>query len=198
MGEMAMNATEGAEVLSRRTALIRLGLGSGLGVALATQGLKAGAQDATPAVSSDLPPAIRAFIAAFEAGSADQLAAAYSPDGVLEEVGFGQTFSGRDSIREDEAAFLAGFTEVVIQVGNAFASGDWAALEWSFTGVYSGAIPGMPAGAGQTVTFRGSSILLAGSDGIQRHTQYFDALGILVQLGAMPAPGAEAEASPAA
>lgn len=193
-----MNALASSNTVSRRTALARLGIGGGIGLALASPIFSATAQDATPAIDAGLPPAVTSFITAFESASADALAAAYTRDGVLEEVGFGQTFTGRDAIREDEAAFLAAFTDVVIQVGNSFASGEWAALEWSFSGTYAGAIPGMPAGVGQTVAFRGSSILLAAAEGIERHTQYFDALSILVQLGAIPAPGAEPEASPAA
>jgi steroid delta-isomerase-like uncharacterized protein len=133
------------------------------------------------------------------AADADQLAASYTPEGVLEEVGFENTLTGREAIRESEGAFLAAFTDVAIEVSNPFASGDMAALEWAFSGTYSGEIPGMPPGAGQPVAFRGASILQFTDAGIARHTQYFDALSILVQLGAMPMPGAEeaAAATPA-
>lgn len=192
--------------LSRRAAVGRVG---GVGLAGALAGLSgfgaAGAQEASPtaAPGAALPPAVARFVAAMESASADQLAASYAPNGVLEEVGFGATYTGRDAIREDEATFLAAFPDAKIQVPNAFASGDWGAVEWSFTGTYTGHLPGMPAGVGQTVTFRGASILRVGAEGIVRHTQYFDAYGMLVQLGALPAPegagaGATPEASPAA
>jgi hypothetical protein len=90
---------------------------------------------------------------------------------------------------------------VTIAVPTAFASDDWGAVEFSFTGTYTGALPGMPAGTGQTVTFRGASILKIGSEGIEEHHQYFDAYSILVQLGALPAPesgGASPVATPTA
>ena len=135
---------------------------------MASRGLPASAQGATPeATTPALPPALAQFITAMESADADQLAASYTADGVLEEVGFGQTYSGQDAIREDEATFLAAFIAVKILVPNAFASGEWGAVEWSFEGIYSGALPGMPAGMGQTVAFRGSSILNFGSDGIR-------------------------------
>jgi predicted ester cyclase len=127
-----------------------------------------------------------------EAADPDQLAESYAPDGVPEEVGFAATYTGRDAIRDDESVFLAAFTDVLIKVSNAFASGNQAAAEWSFAGTYTGAIPGVPPGAGQTVAFRGSSILLFGPKGIIRHTQYFDVYSILVQFGALPAPDAGA------
>jgi steroid delta-isomerase-like uncharacterized protein len=194
-----MTATNRSISLSRRSAVARLGIGGGFGLLLASRGLTVSGQEATP-TAEPLPPALAQFIAAMEAADADQLAASYTADGVLEEVGFGQTFTGQDAIREDEATFLAAFTAVKILVPNAFASGEWGAVEWSFEGTYTGALPGMPAGMGQTVVFRGASILNFGSDGIRQHIQYFDAYGILVQLGALPGPEESATpvASPAA
>jgi steroid delta-isomerase-like uncharacterized protein len=189
-----MSSAGTTKAISRRAAVVRIGVGGGMGLALAGRRLPVFAEDATPEAAGEaLPPAIARFVAAMESGDADQLAASYGPDGVLEEVGFGQTFTGQDAIREDEATFLAAFTDVTIEVTNAFVSGDWGAVEWSFAGTYAGALPGMPAGVGQTVAFRGSSILQTGSEGIVRHTQYFDAYAILVQLGALPAPGSEGE-----
>jgi steroid delta-isomerase-like uncharacterized protein len=195
-----MSTFDSVGSISRRAVVVRLGVGGGFGLAAAARGLPVLAQDATPkAARAALPPAVARFVAAMEAADADALAASYAPNGVLEEVGFGQTFTGRDAIREDEATFLAEFSDVTLQIPNAFACDDWAAIEFAFRGTYTGQLSGMPPGAGQTVSFRGASILHIGSEGIERHTQYFDAYSILVQLGALPAPdGAEREASPAA
>jgi steroid delta-isomerase-like uncharacterized protein len=147
--------------------------------------------------STELPPAVARFIAAMEAANTDELAASYAPDGILEEAGFGQTFTGRDAIREEEAAFLTEFSDVTIQVPNAFASDDQAAVEFEFSGNYTGQLAGMPAGAGQMVSFRGASILHVGNEGVERHTQYVDAYSLLVQIGALPAPeGTPAATSP--
>jgi steroid delta-isomerase-like uncharacterized protein len=191
---------------SRRAAVGRVGGGGLVGVLAGLGGFGlARAQEASPtAVTAGgaLPPTVARFVAAMKSANADQLAASYAPGGVLEEVGFAATYTGRDAIRKDEATFLAAFPDAVIQVSNAFASGDWGAVEWSFTGTYVGALPGLPGGAGQTVSFRGASILHVGDAGILRHTQYVDDYSILVQLGALPAPaaggGATPEASPAA
>lgn len=123
-----------------------------------------------------------------ESADADLLAASYAPNGVLEEVGFAAIFTGQEAIRENEAVFLSAFSNVTIKVPVAFAAGNLAGVEFSFSGTYSGALPDMPPGMGQTVSFRGSSILLVGTEGILRHNQYFDAYSILIQLGAIPAP----------
>lgn len=183
---------------SRRSAMMQMGLGGAIGFALThLASLPAVAHAATPGASS-LPPAIAAFVAAMEAADAELLAASYAPNGVLEEVGFGATYIGRDAIRENEATFLAAFNDVVIEVPTAFASGEWGAVEFSFTGTYSGALPGMPPGAGQPVSFRGASILQVSEAGIEEHRQYFDAYSILVQLGALSAPESASGATPEA
>jgi steroid delta-isomerase-like uncharacterized protein len=176
---------------SRRAALLA-GLGVGLGLGRPWAGA---AQSATPAA---LPPPVARFVAAMDAADPGQLAASYAPDGMLDEIGFGQTFTGRDAIRADEASFLAGFQDVTIRVTDAFAADDQGAVEWTFAGTYSGQLPGMPAGQGQVVRFRGASLLQFTADGITQHRQYFDAYTILVQLGALPAPGGGSQATPAA
>lgn len=187
-----MNPPLGMQVSSRRAVLLA-GLSAGLGFG---RPRGSAAQSATPAAAS-LPPPVARFVAAMDAADPDQLADSYAPNGVLEEVGFGQTFTGRDAIRADEAGFLAGFRDVTIRVTDAFASGDQDAVEWSFAGTYSGQLPGMPAGQGQRVQFRGASLLQFTADGITAHRQYFDAYTILVQLGALPAPTGR-DASPVA
>lgn len=178
---------------SRRAVLVA-GLGASLGL---VRPPRSAAQSATPAAPS-LPPALARFVAAMDAADPDQLAASYAPDGMLEEVGFGQRFTGRDAIRADEAGFLAGFQDVTIRVTDAFAAGDQGAVEWTFTGTYTGQLPGMPAGQGQRVQFRGASLLQFTPAGITAHQQYFDAYTILVQLGALPAPSGTSPATPAA
>jgi uncharacterized protein (TIGR02246 family) len=169
---------------SRRAALV-VGLGVGLGLGRPWAGA---AQTATPVAMAALPPPLARFVAAMEAADSEQLAASYAPDGVLDEVGFGQTFPGREAIRADEAEFLAGFQAVTIRVTDAFATGDHGAVEWTFAGTYTGQLPGMPAGQGQRVQFRGASLLHFTPDGITQHRQFFDADTILVQLGALPGP----------
>ena len=195
-----MDVRAAGNAISRRNAVVRIGAGAGLSLALATRSGAVFARQSTPSAEGELPPAMASLISALEATDPDRLAASYAPDGVLEEVGFGQTFTGQEAIRNNEAAFLAGFSNAAIDVTNAFAEGDQGAFEATFTGDYTGQLPGMPPGAGQPVTFRLGGILQIGSEGIIHNNQYFDAYGLLVQLGALPAPGGAATpmASPTA
>jgi hypothetical protein len=59
-------------------------------------------------------------------------------------------------------------------------------------GTYTGQIAGMPPGAGQSVTFRGASILELESGQIRVEREYYDAASLLAQLGALPGPGTPA------
>jgi steroid delta-isomerase-like uncharacterized protein len=105
-------------------------------------------------------------------------------------VPFHLVVRGQDELRAHLEAFYAAFPDIKFVVtGDAFVAGDRAAVEWTATGTYTGQIPGMPPGAGQTVTFRGASILELQGDKVRVEREYYDAASLLAQLGALPAPG---------
>lgn len=182
-------------MLNRRAAVTSAGATA---LTLALRRLTANAQDATPDVSM-LPPAVAAYVAALETADGELIAATYAADAVLVEPAFGETLTGQAAIQEDNVTFYSAFSEITMTPTSAFGSGDHAAVEWSFAGTYSGQLPGLPAGAGQPVGLVGVDILQFTDDAITHNVSYFDAYGLLVQLGALPAPGGEAspEATPA-
>ena len=51
------------------------------------------------------------------------------------------------------------------------------------------AIQGLPPGSGEPVTVRSVHVYELGDGTVRRQTVYFDAYGVLVQLGVLPAPG---------
>lgn len=177
--------------LSRRTALVRLGAG-GLGAALAARSLRAGAQGATP---EDVPPNLADWIAAWEALDIDGIAAAYAEDAVHEDVPANQLHEGRAAIRAHFEFLATELTESDVQITHVVATEDGGAVEWIFTGTYTGQIPGFPPGNGTRVAIRGASIFELAGGQIQRDAEYYDALGLLVQLGILPGP---AEGTPGA
>lgn len=180
--------------LSRRGALVRLGVG-GVAAGLALRGLAAGAQEATPdeATPQDtltgLPPGLAEWVAGWEALDVDRIVTAYTEDAVHEDVPLGETFTGRAAIRSHFAPLSTEFTIVSSRVMNVFVSGTQGAAEWAFSGTYTGQVPGYPPGGGELITVRGSSVFELAGDAIAREAEYYDALGILVQLGVIPAPG---------
>ncbi len=78
-----------------------------------------------PASPRDL---VRAWVAAFNRGDADALAAFYAEDAVNHQVAEAPV-TGREAIR---AMFAAGFAAAKMRclVENLFEDGEWAILEW--------------------------------------------------------------------
>ncbi len=177
--------------LSRRTALVRLGAG-GLGAALAARSISASAQQATP---EDLPPALADWIAAWEALDIDGIAAAYAEDAVHEDVPANAVFEGREAIRAHLEPLATELTDSDVQITHVVATENGGAVEWIFTGTYTGQIPGFPPGNGTRVAIRGASIFELAGGQIQRDAEYYDVLALLVQLGIVPGP---AEGTPEA
>jgi steroid delta-isomerase-like uncharacterized protein len=149
------------------------------------------AQDASPAATpASLPPPLDAWDAAWASGDIETILAAYSDDVVFEEVPFNLVVQGQEELRAHLQALYTAFPDIAFAAtGDAFLSGEWAAVEWTATGTYSGQIPGMPPGTGQTVTFRGASILELEGGKIRVEREYYDAASLLAQLGTLPAPG---------
>jgi limonene-1,2-epoxide hydrolase len=71
---------------------------------------------------------VREWIARFNAGDADGLAALYAPDAVNHQV-VTEPLHGRDAIRQLFATEFARATMVCIEEA-LFEDGDWAILEW--------------------------------------------------------------------
>lgn len=137
-----------------------------------------------------LPAPLAGWVAAWEAESlvAEPIAAAYVEDAVYEEVASGIVRTGQEEILAYLTSFFAAFADARAEVEVAFAAGEHGAATWTFTGRYTGHLPGFPPGTGQPITFRGASILDLRDGMILRETQYFDVYGLLAQLGVVPVP----------
>jgi len=93
---------------------------------------------------------------------------------------------GRADVRRSLANFFAAFEGAAVEHPVAFAAGDQAVDSWVFTGHYTGALPGLPPGAGQPVTIQGLTLIELAGGAIHRTTDYYDQYGILAQFGALP------------
>jgi steroid delta-isomerase-like uncharacterized protein len=147
---------------------------------------KVAAQDDTPT----LPGPLAGWVEAWEAQPliAEPAASAYVEDAVYEEVASGVVRTGHEEIQTYLTGFFAAFEDPRAEVEIAFAAGEQGAATWTFTGRYTGQLPGFPPGTGQPITFRGASILALRDGMIARETQFFDVYGLLIQLGIVPHP----------
>ena len=155
------------------------------------------AQEASPAASpAALPSLLAEWTAAFNSGDADQLLALYTDDALWEEVAIGLSARGQDEIRAHLDRLFAAVPDIAVDVTSGFVAGDRAVVEWVISGTYSSDFPGLPPAAGQRFSFRGASVFELTDEKIRRYTEYWDAYGFLVQLGALPAPGTATPGTP--
>jgi steroid delta-isomerase-like uncharacterized protein len=88
------------------------------------------------------------------------------------------------------AAFLGAFTvafpDAQIAVADSFGERDLVATRWTITGTHRGDFQGVPP-TGRPVTMAGVEINRVVGGKIAEHWAQFDVLGVLQQIGALPA-----------
>ncbi len=101
---------------------------------------------------------------------------------------------GREGFRQALNMVFAGFPDVQITVEDEIAEGDKVALRWSGHATHRGEFMGIPA-TNKQVTVAGIDIYrYAGGKRVETW-RYWDILGLMRQLGAVPSPSSAAKAS---
>jgi steroid delta-isomerase-like uncharacterized protein len=100
---------------------------------------------------------------------------------------------GREGEKRALAVFRSAFPDLRVTTEDIIAEGDKVVLRWTARGTHRGELPGLPA-TGQEATLKGIDILRLAEGRIVERWAEYDNLGLLQQLGAVPAPGAEARA----
>jgi steroid delta-isomerase-like uncharacterized protein len=94
---------------------------------------------------------------------------------------------GREGLKQLFSMFSAAFADASSTIDDLIAEGDKVAWRWTFRGTHQGTLMGNPA-TGKTITFVGITIdRLAGGKIVERWNQA-DMLGLMQQLGVIPAP----------
>jgi steroid delta-isomerase-like uncharacterized protein len=86
-------------------------------------------------------------------------------------------------------AFLSGFPDFRIEIEDVLAEGDRVAVRWAFNGTHTGDFLGV-APSGKRVHMDAVEINRVAGGKVAEHWVALDQLGLLQQLGALPAPGA--------
>lgn len=176
---------------SRRTVIRALG-GGGMAALLAAGSARGlAAHQATPeSVPSFFAEFMDAWSAAAASGDASGVMGFYAPDAVFEDVPFAVVLNGPDAIGGFLAGFFGTYSDATVVWKSIIATDQAAATEVVFEGRYTGQIPGLPPGTGQPVSVRSTHIYAFDGSLIHSQTLYFDAYGLLIQLGVLPAPEA--------
>ena len=108
--------------------------------------------------------ALRDFAKKYEAAWSSQdpaqLAALYSPDGVL-IVNGGEPAAGRAAVEEKARGFMEAFPDMKVEMIAVQKDGEGARFDWHWTGTNTG-----PGGTGRPVNLKGFETWTFGSDGL--------------------------------
>jgi steroid delta-isomerase-like uncharacterized protein len=169
---------ESGGTLSRRTAIRRIGAG-GVAALLAAEGVRrVAAQEDTPDIVND-------WIDAWNSDDpAANLADLYTDDGVYEDVPT-DTRSDEGQIADFLSSFIAGLSDIELELTNSFATDDWAAAEYDFSATNQGTF----GDATGSFTVRVATIFELDDDEISRSSDYYDLATIANQLTPPPTPG---------
>jgi len=96
---------------------------------------------------------------------------------------------GREGLKGFVTYLRAGFPDIHFSVDDQLAEGDKVFTRWTATGAHQGEFAGVPA-TGKPVNVAGMSVYRVGNGQIQEGWNNWDALGMMQQLGVIPASDA--------
>ncbi|HEX4945705.1 MAG TPA: ester cyclase [Blastocatellia bacterium] len=94
--------------------------------------------------------------------------------------------TGIESIRTIMQALLTAFPDLLITIDQALADEDCAILRWTATGTHNGDFQGIPP-TGKPINVKGNSVYQCANGKMLAEHSIWDTLGLLKQLGAIPA-----------
>lgn len=129
---------------------------------------------------------IRRFIEAFDQDDLDAAESCYSPDAVLHFPGSPSVMSRSEAMGLLQA-FANGFPDGQHTIHQLIAEGDRVAGHWTFTGTHLGEFQGIPP-TGKRVSVVAINIARIADGKITEFWASPDLLGMMQQLGVIPAP----------
>jgi steroid delta-isomerase-like uncharacterized protein len=129
---------------------------------------------------------VRHFFEAIHAHRLDVLDEVCAPDYVVHFAGTPGPLT-RETIKPVWAQFFAAFPELQHTLEDIFAAGDRVVVRMRVTGTQRGELMGIPP-TGRAVSFGSINILRCADGMIVEQWNNYDALGMLQQLGVIPAP----------
>ncbi|MDO8691753.1 MAG: ester cyclase [Dehalococcoidia bacterium] len=120
-------------------------------------------------------------------GNFGVLEKAYTSDYVSHDTSSPEPLNAQ-AFKESVTLYRAAFPDMLVKVEDEILEGDMLVERWSATCTHRGEFMGLPP-TGKKLSLTGISVVRLRADKIAESWENYDALGMLQQLGAAPAPG---------
>lgn len=124
---------------------------------------------------------------AFTAGRLEVVDELVARDYVGHDPSLPEDARGPEGVKELIAGYRAAFPDIRVTVEDQIAEGDMVVTRWAATGTHQGELMGMPP-TGKQGTVTGMTIDRIADGKIVESWDNWDTLGLMQQLGAVPAP----------
>ena len=128
-------------------------------------------------------------------GNVDAVDEIYAPDYVLHDPSMPEDVHGVEGIREFYETVFNAFPDTELSIEELIAEGDKVVTRWTSRGTHQGEFMGLPP-SGKRVEVAGVTISRIEGGKIVEDWEFTDALGMMQQLGAIPAPPGPSEEAP--
>ena len=129
--------------------------------------------------------AIESAVAQMNAGNVDGYLELYADD--LTVHGYPPGVEGKAGVSEFYRSFRSGFSDFELTIDDVLTDGDKVAGRYTIRGTHAGELMGVP-GSGNKVELEGQSFFRFENGRVVERWQAMDAVPLLIQIGAMPAP----------
>jgi steroid delta-isomerase-like uncharacterized protein len=129
--------------------------------------------------------AIERAVAHMNEGNVDGYLELYADD--LTVHGYPPGVEGKAGVSEFYRSFRSGFSDFELTIEDVLTDGDKVAGRYTIRGTHSGELMGVP-GTGNKVELDGQSFFRFENGRVVERWQAMDAVPLLMQIGAMPAP----------
>ena len=120
-------------------------------------------------------------------GNLDAIDELISEDHVNHDPAQAGSPGGREGMRAFVQMYRTAYPDTHIEVGEMIAEGDLVAGPWTATGTHRGELMGIPP-TGKSITVTGMGMDRVRNGQIVESWANYDSLGMLTQIGAIPAP----------
>ncbi len=134
----------------------------------------------------------RFFVDAFSEGRLEAMDEVVAADAVAHDPGNPQYTGGPESAKGIVSMYRSAFPDIRFEVEDQIAEGDMVATRWTGAGTHEGDLPNVPA-TGRHSTVSGITIDHFEDGKVVESWTNWDTLGMLQQLGVIPAPEAAEE-----